>query len=485
MKITIILFFMNTFSGMGYSILAPLFPSLGTKEGLSESLIGWIISIFAMSNTLITPFTPYLCKKFGRIKLLYFSTFCEATCTILYGFLILIKSVNLLIIIIFIIRIIHGCCCGIIGTLVYSLTISLSSKDETKKALGNLEIGWCIGSTCGPVFASVFYKLGGYPLPFVALGLFMYISVYLAIQVGHEKTESDEEIEGDPEIIKYLKYCDINMIIGGLIFGIVGQTFYFPCLTNHLGKKYHLSVSVSSLFFVIQAVAYFLAVQYLDKTTKIFGLYGTSCLGLTITALGVLMIYPFPPFPKSLIIIVIGCVLIGGGDVPIFIPGIILLSRNIKRIDPNIDALTANDLSSAINNLAFAIGDFIGPIIGGFLSTHFGFKYCCLIISVIICLYCIFFLVYFYKYILLHFHKYEGGKLDDAFDNNMNKDDEKELINHPGVYKNEDLIESSLLTSNLQNKGGKVYSFNELENKNKKEIDNQYYKLSDYEEKEN
>ena len=61
----------------------------------------------------------------------------------------------------FIIRIIHGCCCGIIGTLVYSLTISLSNKEETKKSLGNLEIGWCIGSTCGPVFASVFYKFGG------------------------------------------------------------------------------------------------------------------------------------------------------------------------------------------------------------------------------------------------------------------------------------------------------------------------------------
>ena len=298
MKITIFLFFINTFSGMGYSILAPLFPSLGTKDGLTESIIGWIISIFAMSNTLITPFTPYLCNKYGRIQLLYFPTFCEATCTILYGFLGLIKSFYPLIILMFLIRIIHGCCCGIIGTLVYSLTISLSNKEETKTALGNLEIGWCIGSTCGPVFASLFYKIGGYPLPFIALGIFMYISVYLAFQVGHKKTESDEGIEEDPEIIKFLKYLDINIIIGSLIFGIVGQTFYFPSLTIHLEKNFGLSVSISSLFFVIQALAYFLAVQYLDKTTKSFGLYGSSCLGMTLTSLGFLWYILFLPYLK-------------------------------------------------------------------------------------------------------------------------------------------------------------------------------------------
>ncbi len=72
MKITIIFFLMNTFSGMGYSVLAPLFPSLATKLGLTESLIGSIISIYALSNILITPFTPYLNKKFSRISTIIF-----------------------------------------------------------------------------------------------------------------------------------------------------------------------------------------------------------------------------------------------------------------------------------------------------------------------------------------------------------------------------------------------------------------------------
>ena len=42
--------------------------------------------------------------------------------------------------------------------------------------------------------------------------------------------------------MKYLKYCDINVIIVGLIIGMIAQTFYFPCLTNHLVKNFNLSV---------------------------------------------------------------------------------------------------------------------------------------------------------------------------------------------------------------------------------------------------
>ena len=71
-------------------------------------------------------------------------------------------------IIIFTLRIIHGCCSAIIGTLLYSLTISLSNKDETQSSLGKLEIGWAAGTCSGPLFASFFYKLGGYSLPFIA-----------------------------------------------------------------------------------------------------------------------------------------------------------------------------------------------------------------------------------------------------------------------------------------------------------------------------
>ena len=63
---------------MGYSLVSPLFPSLGEKDHLSEELLGWIISAYSIAGTILTPFIPQLIKKFSRIKLLCISAFLEA-----------------------------------------------------------------------------------------------------------------------------------------------------------------------------------------------------------------------------------------------------------------------------------------------------------------------------------------------------------------------------------------------------------------------
>ena len=84
---------------MGYSIVSPLFPRLDVKIGLTETIIGIIIGIYDLANTLLTTITPKLCQKFTRINLLYISTFGIATCTIIYGIIgHYIKSYKLLII---------------------------------------------------------------------------------------------------------------------------------------------------------------------------------------------------------------------------------------------------------------------------------------------------------------------------------------------------------------------------------------------------
>ena len=44
---------------MGYSLAAPLFPSLGNSEILTEEILGWIISTYSLAGTLLTPFVPF------------------------------------------------------------------------------------------------------------------------------------------------------------------------------------------------------------------------------------------------------------------------------------------------------------------------------------------------------------------------------------------------------------------------------------------
>ena len=102
-----------------------------------------------------------------------------------------------------------------------------------------------------------------------------------------------------------------------------------------------------------------------------------------------------------------------------------------------------NDITSAINFVIINIADLCGPIIGGFLSTHLGFKNCCLIISCILLLYCFLYFIYFYKYIFDDFQN--KGRRESSFDAII-RTDENELIIHPGTFKDNSI--NNILSSN-------------------------------------
>ena len=395
-----VLFFMNMFTGMAYSIIAPLFPGIATKHNVNEDILGLLISIGALASFCAAPFVPKLISKFGRIDLLYFSTFCEATCVILYGFFNFIPSYYSFIIIGFSVRIIHGIFTGIVGILIYSLVSCISSEDEIQMALGNMEVAWCLGLSAGPLFASVFYKLGGYILPFIALGGSLYISVYLTKIISEEKINTEDEgekNENEPSIFKSIFHISIILNLFSVTIGIIVTTFYFPCLTNHLTQNYNLSISISSLFFVVGMVFYMFILQFLTKITKLLGMHGTSAFGILMTSLGCLFIYPVPPIPQNILSILLGLCLTGGAGAPINVPALINLSKDLKKYDPDLDEFVASDIASTLYTIVNDLGDFIGPVLGGFLSSNYGFKKCCLILSIFIIIFLVIFILFFFK----------------------------------------------------------------------------------------
>ena len=416
-KSLILLFCINMFSGMGYSLVAPLFPILENDFSISEALLGWIISTYAISNCIITPFIPRLCKRFSRISLLYFSTFFEATCTLLYSFLERIPSLPLFLIIVFSLRIIHGICSGLIGTVIYSIACSLASEEEIKSVLGYIEIGLSLGSSAGPLFVSIFYKIGGYKLPFIILGLFLYISVYLTKILEKEKFDNNE-MEEDPSFFKFLNNRDIILLSGSLVLGMIAFTFFFPSLTNHLTQKYDLGVSLSSLCFSVPVISYCIMINLTNIISKKIGNFNSMSAGIFANTFAIYLIYPLPPFPKNLFFIIIGLSLIGSGGPLIFILGLLELSKNLKNICGDYDQNTINDIASAIFNLFISIGDLLGPILGGFFSSHFNFQISCFAIFTIFFIYFVLFICFYNK----------DNKNEDDKSLNNNKSLQEELF---------------------------------------------------------
>jgi len=80
---------------------------------------------------------------------------------------------------------------------------------------------------------------------------------------------------------------------------MISEIFFYPFLTNHLTRHFGLSVKISSLFFAILSIAYIITLQFLDKATEKFWLYGASFIGIDMAALGVIMVYPYYPFPQK------------------------------------------------------------------------------------------------------------------------------------------------------------------------------------------
>ena len=379
MRNTNILFIIYLFSGIGFSIFPPLFPSICPKYKISKPLIGLIISIFSLPNIFPSSSDNSFTKKFSKNKLLIFATFSEATCILLYGFLPLIKSFNIFISLILITRIVHGIISRIINTSVHSLTISLSNPLEIQQIYGNLEKAWYIGIIIGPIFASIFYILGGCHLPFMALGIFLYLSVFLSTQINKEMNLSNETIQINyHHIVKYLRYREIIIILGAFFYGYIYQSFFYPCLTEYIEKNLNLSESISYLCFGIISLSYYIVLQNIDSFNKKYGFYGAVFIGILMISLGVLMIFWHPLSSKSIIVTFLGIAFIGGGASLIFIPALFILALSIRNVDIYLDDQVSNQITSSLHLFISNFGDFCGPIIGGMISGYLGFKYCCI-----------------------------------------------------------------------------------------------------------
>ena len=396
---TTIFLIINMISAIPYSLISPLLPTLGQKNNLSDTILGWIISLYPLSMSIFSPIIPILGKKYSRIKLLSFATFFISVITVLYAFLLYISNKTLLLIIIFSMRIFHGICSAIASILLYSLTISYAEKGKTQSSLGRLEVAYSIGSSTGFLVDSIFYKIGGYQLPFFVAGFCSFISFCLTFKINDKNNQKDNEEKKEEDNYNYFKYLynpEIVAILIGFVLIMITITFYIPCLTNHLNINYSISVSMASLLYITPIIPYIIIMHFLDSITAKFGNYITFISGIISLGIANVMIYPVPPLPQSFIVVFIGLLICANETVPAFIPGIVILSKNIKKMDKSIDEMSANDIASVLYSMCMESGDFLGPVFGGYLSEKFGFKLCCVIVSIIVMTYSAIFILLFF-----------------------------------------------------------------------------------------
>ena len=371
-KILILISF-SIISEVGYSLLAPLYPFIAKKLGLSNSLIGLVFSSFALSNFFATLITPTLITLIGRQRCFYLGILTEGICTICFGLISFISNSMMFTVFSFIIRFAQGAGGAVVQTLIYSLTAATSEKESLEKNLGFMELGCSIGVAIGPLFASIGYYLFGFEFPFFLAGIIEIIMASLICDLEIKERENEND---NVSIIKIITNKNVFMTFLATMIDMISISFIYPVFATHLHRKFGLSPEIISLFFIIETIAYFFSIQYLNTINKTLGNKLTMTVGTMLNATFILFLCPNSFLPQICSIIIIGLAGLGVAGALISIPAVIDIIDTMKN-EMGIEEHIAQDYSSAIFNLGFFFGETFGPLLGGMLTDKFGFEIAC------------------------------------------------------------------------------------------------------------
>jgi dipeptide/tripeptide permease len=136
--------------------------------------------------------------------------------------------------------------------------------------------------------------------------------------------------------------------------------------------------------------------------------------------LGVPFVYPLSFLPQNTSSIVFGLSLIGASGASVNVPVIMEVCRILKENDTTLNEILTNDIASAMYNFAVNIGDFCGPVIGGFLSEKYGFNISCGLVSLVSFIFGVVF-VFMYKNVMIKDLNYSGKNTPLINDNDVSK----------------------------------------------------------------
>ena len=375
----ILLTILNLLSATGYSIIAPLLPIISSEHQISETISGLIFSSYSIANIIIIPFIPNIFNKIPKKLSFQLSALIESITAMIFGCLYYIENKNLFIFISFFNRFIQGIAAAITAILIYSLAVTFSQKREIKKNIAMVEIGYSLGLAIGPILGSYLYKYYNFLTPFLFLGILKLICLILIIKIPIENECSTYTNNNFFSIIFHPK---ILLTFLANVVELASVNFYYPVIGEHLSKYYQLSLETSSIFFDIQILSYFLSFYFVSPIFNSFGSKLTISFGLLINSFFVTFLFPGNLFPRNLLIIIIGMILLGPAQALVNIPSMEDYLNTLKFYF-DFEDNDANDISSMLYNLSINLGDAIGPIIGGFFTEIKNFEFACFYVSVI------------------------------------------------------------------------------------------------------
>jgi len=365
--------------GLTDSIQAPFYPIEAENKGANPAEYGAVFGIIHLAMFLSGPIFGKFMWKLGVFPVFIFGVLGTALCGCLFGLLTFLPSAWSFLGASYALRIFEGVTEAAAWASVLTI-LSIEYKDNVTYVYSLTQASFGFAEILGPSLGGILFEYGGFILPFEFSGLLcLFVGLLIIIRMPslmQKSLEAKEDVSSQStSFSSLLRNPGVLLALFGTIYGAVCQSFIESFLEEFL-SIFSLSVTKIGISFLAMSVPYMTA-------TPVWGWFANghlqpeiiSPIGHLLIACSFLLIGPISYFnmTPNYMMTLLGLGLVGIGTAATLTATFALTQKYALTVVSDKDE-NSSSLISGIWTSAFALGNFIGPTVGGPLVFFLGFS---------------------------------------------------------------------------------------------------------------
>jgi predicted MFS family arabinose efflux permease len=347
----IILMITNLLIALGYSMISTLISSYAIQLGATLTTAGVLAGIFSIAALLFRPFSGAIADRLNKKYCVLISAVLIFVNMLGYAFA---SGISWL----YAVRVFHGVAFGLNSTVSMALVSEFIPKKRITEGLGYWGIGQIAAQVIGPTLGTaVMGSVGYHALFFITAGLTL-LSVLLLLGLPHTHQPAPARKVGEPKKFRGLIALEC---VG---YSLVGGMF---SLTNGIATAFLVPLGAQrgigniSLFFTVNGLVLLAMRMLIGKVIDRISLTAIVTVSLILTAASMVTAGLAQGLGLILLAAALKAIGQGGGQIS-------LQSACLKMVEP-----WRVGIAAGTYYIGADIGQGLGPMIGGQLSSVFGY----------------------------------------------------------------------------------------------------------------